>query len=113
LLNLNTFIRYGSKAAKVAATTNDIDKVNAARNPAINAHLRYADTHAFGYGLAHVTAGALTTKLVTIERSLTALGTESPELRGTATFELARVDSLADLKLPEPTLTGTKPWPLA
>jgi alkaline phosphatase D len=113
VVNLNTLIRYGSKAANVAATTNDLDEIAAARDPKINAHLRYVDSHAFGYGVAHVSADALEAKLVSIERSFTDLGKDSPALRGTATFTVPRVDKLADLSVDEPELTGDKPFPLA
>jgi alkaline phosphatase D len=113
VVNLNTLIRYGSRAANVAAKTHDIPQIEAARDPAINAHLRYVDTHAFGYGLAHVSADALTATLVTIERSFEDLGKQSPEIRRRATFRVPRVDKPAEAKLPEPELTGKKPFPLA
>jgi alkaline phosphatase D len=113
VVNLNTLIRYGSKAANVAASTNNLDMIAAARNPAVNTHLRFVDSHAFGYGLAHVTAEALNAQLVSIERSFTDLGTDSPELRCTASFSVPRVDKLADLSVNEPEITGQKPFPLA
>ncbi len=113
VVNLNTLIRYGSHAANVAAATNDIAQIEAARDPAINAHLRYADTHAFGYGLVHVTAEALNATLVTIERSFEDLGKKSPAIRRSASFTVPRVDKPSDAKLPEPELTGIKPFPLA
>jgi alkaline phosphatase D len=113
VVNLNTLIRFGSKAANVAAATNDLEKIKAARNADVNPHLRYVDSHANGYGLAHVTAEKVSVQLVTIERSYTDLGSESPKLRRSASFELARVDDFADLKLPEPEIQGKKPFPLA
>lgn len=113
VVNLNTLILYGSKAANVAAATNDLDMIKDARNANVNPHLRYVDCHAFGYGLAHVTADGMDTQLVTIERSFTDLGTKSPELRRVAKFQLARVDQLSDLALTEPDFQGKKPFPLA
>ncbi|HEX4352690.1 MAG TPA: hypothetical protein VHZ95_07250, partial [Polyangiales bacterium] len=113
VVNLNTLMRYGSHAANVAAMTNDISMIEAARNPAVNDHLRYVDTRAIGYGLAHVTADGIDATLVTIERSYDDLGTKSPDIRGTAAFTIAKVDAPTDAALPEPELTGVKPFPLA
>jgi alkaline phosphatase D len=111
--NLNTLIRYGSHAANVAAATNDIAMIEAARDPKINPHLRFADSRATGYGLAHVTADALNATLVTIERSYVDLGKKSPDIRGQAKFTIAKVDTPDKTELPEPELSGRKPFPLA
>jgi alkaline phosphatase D len=113
VVNLNTLIRYGSHAANVAAATNDIAQIEAARKPEVNAHLRYADTRAVGYGLAHVTADGMTATLVTIERSFEDLGMNSPEIHGQATFKVPKVDATSKAELSEPELTGKKPFPLA
>ncbi|MET0388522.1 MAG: alkaline phosphatase D family protein [Polyangiales bacterium] len=110
--NLNTLILYGSEAASVAAETHDQAQIEAARDPAINAHLRYADAHAFGFGIAHVRADTLEATLVSVERAFTDQGDKSPELRGTAKFTVPRVDQIGDLVLEEPELTGKKPFPL-
>jgi len=112
IVNMNTLIRYGSHAANVAAKTHDIAMIEAARDPAINAHLRYADAHAFGYGLVHVTADALNASLVSIERSFEDLGKKSPAIRGRANFSVPRVDKPSAAQLPEPELIGKKPFPL-
>jgi alkaline phosphatase D len=112
VVNLNTLIRFGSKAANVAASTNDLDQIAAARNPNINPHLRFVNSNAYGYGLAHVTADAINTSLVTIKRSFEDLGDQSPDILGQASFKVARVDAFADLSLDEPDLTGRKPFPL-
>ncbi len=112
VVNFNCLIRYGSHAANVAADTNDLDKIEAARDPAINAHLRYADARATGYGLCSVTKDGVTATLVTIERSFEDLGDTSPGIRGTATFTVPKIEKLADVDLPEPMLTGMKPFPL-
>jgi hypothetical protein len=106
-------IRYGSHAANVAAATHDIPQIEAARKPDVNDHLRYVDTRATGYGLAHVTADALTATLVTIARRYEDIGTTSPEILGQAKFTVAKVDAPAKTQLAEPVLTGKKPFPLA
>jgi alkaline phosphatase D len=113
VVNLNTLIRFGSKSANVAAATNDIEKIAEARDETVNPHLRLADSHANGYGLAHVSADKLGVQLIAIQRSFTDLKTKSPELRYTATFEVPRVDAFVDLDVAEPTIEGKKPFPLA
>jgi hypothetical protein len=113
VVNLNTLIRYGSHAANVAAKTHDLTMIEAARNPKVNSHLRYADARSNGYGLCSVTKDGLSATLVTIERSFVDLGKDSPGIRGTATFDVKRVDAIANVELPEPALTGKKPFPLA
>jgi alkaline phosphatase D len=111
--NMNTLIRYGSAAANEAAASHDLAKIEAARNPEINKHLRYADSRATGFALAHVSAERLEATLVTIERSFEDLGKSSPGIRGTARFTIPKVAALSEVTLPEPTLTGKKPFPLA
>ena len=110
--NMNMLIRWGSRAANEAAASNDLAKAEAARDASVNPHLRYADSTANGYGLAHANAQRLELKLVTVKRSFVDLGDESPGIDGTATFTVPHVDSFADLKLDEPRLEGKKPFPL-
>ncbi len=110
--NMNTLIRYGSRAANEAAATHDLAKIEAARDPAVNSHLRYADSGATGYALAHVTAEGFTAKLVTIERHFEDLEDESPGIRATATVSVPHIDAFEDLTLAEPVLEGQKPFPL-
>lgn len=111
VVNLNTLIRYGAPAAAAAATTHDLDMVEAARNPAVNAHLRYADTAATGYGLATIDGDAARVTLVTIEHPIEDRGDEGAGIRGTASFTL---DKWADAGpvMDEPVLDGDKPFPL-
>jgi alkaline phosphatase D len=113
VVNLNTLIRYGSKSASVAAETNDLDQVRDARLDSVNPHLRYADSHAFGYGLASVSANEFKATLVSIERSYKDLGTESPKSLRSAAFKVARVDDPTKVSLDDPEITGKKPFPLA
>lgn len=110
--NLNTLIRYGGRAADEAAATHDLARIEAARDPNVNPHLRYVDSHANGYGIAHVQADKIEATLVTVQRSFTPLGKESPGIRGRAKFTIPHVAAFADLALAEPELIGTKPFPL-
>lgn len=112
VVNMNTLIRYGSKAANEAAATNDLDKIEAMRDATVNPHIRYADSAATGYGLASVTAGQIGIELITIARKFTDIGTTSPGIKCKASFAIQHVDSFADVDIPEPTLEGTKPFPL-
>jgi alkaline phosphatase D len=109
---LNTLVRYGSKAANVAAATNDLDKIEAARDLTVNPHLRYADSASNGYGLARVSSAQVDVTLVTIQRKFTDIGTTSPGILRTASFTLKHVDAFDAVALPEPTLEGKKPFPL-
>ena len=110
--NLNTLLRYGSRAANAAADTHDLKKIEAARDPKVNPHLRFADSRATGYGLAHVSASKVDATLVTIERNYEELGEKSPGIRGSASFSIAHAASFDDVKMDEPKLEGRKPFPL-
>ena len=113
VVNLNALIRYGSGAAMAAAKTNDLAKVEAARNPAINSHLRYADTAASGYGLAAFDGQGAQVTLVTIEKPIVDRGKDGAMVRGKATFMLPVLGAGDELALSEPELSGKKPFPLA
>lgn len=110
--NMNTLVRYGSKAANEAAASNDLDRIEAARDLTVNSHLRYADSAATGYGLARVSAPQVDITLVTVQRKFTDIGTTSPGILRKASFTLEHVDSFDAVDLPEPTLEGKKPFPL-
>ena len=112
VVNLNTLLRYGSKAANEAAASNDLDKIEAARDMTVNPHLRYADSASTGYGLASVTASQIGIELITIARKFTDIGTTSPGIKCKASFTIEHAASFDDVGLPEPTLEGTKPFPL-
>ena len=58
--NLNTLIRYGSPSALALANTYDTAMVAAMRNEKVNAHLRYTDSAANGYGVAMFDGDAAT-----------------------------------------------------
>lgn len=107
--NLNTTLRYGTASALAAADTNDLDMVEAARDPDANPFLRFADSNAQGYGRLKVTAGEITATLVTINRPVSDSGAQGPGIRGTATFTVAAGDPGG---LSEPQLTGDLPFPL-
>jgi alkaline phosphatase D len=111
VVNLNTLIRYGAAAANAAAMTHDLDLVEGARVPEINAHLRYVDTAANGYGVATIDGAGARVTLVTIEQPLEDRGDEGASIRGTAEFMVAAWDDAGPV-LDEPVLEGAKPFPL-
>ena len=108
--NLNVLVVHGMASAIEASASNDLDKIHQAADPAVNPHLRYVDTNAQGYGVLTVTPTEVTADLVTINRPITDTGTDGPGIVRTATLTVAR-DQVASLG--EPTVTGTKPFPMA
>ena len=110
--NLNTLLRWGSASATTAAATNDLDMAVAARRDTVNAHLRYADSAANGYGLVTFDGDAAKVTLVTTDRPLKDTGEDGIMVRGKAEFVLPRVDAGGAPAMDEPELTGTKPFPL-
>jgi alkaline phosphatase D len=113
VVNLNTLLRYGAPAATAASTSNDLSMVEAARNPMVNDHLRFADTAANGYGLASFGAQGADVTLVTIERPITDRGKDGAMVRGKASFTMPVLDAGAAPSLSEPELIGKKPFPLS
>lgn len=109
--NLNTLIRYGSPSALALANTYDTAMVAAMRNEKVNAHLRYTDSAANGYGVAMFDGDAATVTLVTIEKPLTDRGEDGAKVLGSADFKLARVNSGDKVVLDMPKLSGEKPFP--
>ena len=110
--NLNTLLRYGSRAANVAANTHDLAQVEAARKMDVNPHLRFVDTHARGYGVIAVEETEVKATLVTIEPPIVDRGEEGARLRGSADFTL-KASAAGKVALDEPMLDGVKPFPLA
>jgi alkaline phosphatase D len=113
VVNLNTLIRYGSTAATVAAASHDLSMIEAARDPTVNPHLRYADTGANGYGIAVFDGAGARVELLSTGRPLEDLGPEGIAIRGRASFTLALTKAGEAPVLDEPELTGDKPFPLA
>jgi alkaline phosphatase D len=112
VVNLNTLIRYGSTAATVAAASHDLSMIEAARDPAVNPHLRYVDTGANGYGIAVFDGNSARIELVTTGRPVEDVP-DGIAIRGRASFVVARTKPGASPVLDEPELTGDKPFPLA
>ena len=65
--NLNNSLLNGARAAQVAVQTNDLDQIQANRDPEHNAHLAYADTQTHGYGIARIKPDQIDIELITLE----------------------------------------------
>ena len=103
--NMNMVLLKGTRAAVRYANTKDLAMALAVADDTANAHLRYADTNAQGYGTMSVTATGITATLVTINRPI------SPQATGkkrTARFTIPKDDPAA---MTGPEFTGTKPVP--
>ena len=56
----------GADAARVLSETGDADAALARAKPGVNQHLRYADTDAYGYFVAHLDEDGVEVEFVTI-----------------------------------------------
>jgi alkaline phosphatase D len=117
--NFNTTLLWGAMSAyaavQAAQQTPPQDQraaALAARDPNINAHLRYADTDARGYGLMSVTGSGVTATLVTVPAPIQDRGTDGAPVKGRATFTVAPTPPGGQVTLGDPTITGTSPFPL-
>jgi alkaline phosphatase D len=79
-----------------------------AADPNTNPHLKYVDSNAQGYGYAKITADQIAATIVTINRPITAPGT-NPGIKRTASFTIPKNNPAG---MTGPTVTGTKPFPL-
>lgn len=67
VVNLDNTLLNGVDAGLAAAEGRAATEVASLRDETVNAHLRFADTDAHGYGTATVAADAMTVQLVTME----------------------------------------------
>ena len=111
--NLNNTILNGIEAGIVAARTNDIDLINAAKHHQVNAHLSYADTDAHGYGLVKITSDNIQVKLVTIDHIDQDPAAIDPQLARTAQFTVSPQNQQNRMIVEGPTFTGTPPFPFS
>jgi alkaline phosphatase D len=105
--NLNMLVQYGTVSAAVFAQTQNIAAAKAQTDNA-NAHIRYADTNAQGYGYAKVTGAQIEATLVTINRPISLPSPGVPGVKRTASFTIPK-DNPAGMT--QPVFSGTKPFP--
>jgi alkaline phosphatase D len=106
--NLNMLLRYGSVSAGTYAASFNIGAALAATDNA-NAHIRYVDTNAQGYGYIKVTGAACTAELVTINRPTTLPSPGVPGQKRVAEFTIPK-DNPGGMS--QASVTGTKPFPM-
>ncbi|HEY6241061.1 MAG TPA: alkaline phosphatase D family protein, partial [Burkholderiales bacterium] len=108
--NFNLLLLDGSAAAATYAATKNLTAALGAADPNANAHLKYVDTNAQGYGYIQVGPNKVTASIITIHRPILTPSTTGPGSKRTATFTVTK-DTPALLG---PTFnTGdTKPFPL-
>jgi alkaline phosphatase D len=105
--NLNMLLRYGTVSAATYAATFNIGAAIAQTDNA-NAHIRYVDTNAQGYGYIKVTGAECKAELVTINRPTAIASPGVPGVRRVAAFTIPK-DNPGGMG--PPTITGAKPFP--
>lgn len=106
--NLNVYLLYGGDASIAAYQSDSIAEIEQARDAAVNPHLRYVDSDAQGYGILTLDGTQLVAELVTVNRPIDATAVDAPGILRRARFVLPA----GSTDLPEPTITGAKPFPL-
>jgi alkaline phosphatase D len=78
-------------------------------DPNTNPHLKYVDTNAQGYGYVKVTADAVASTIVTINRPIAAPSATGPGIKRTASFTIPKDNPGGMIG---PVMTGTLPFPM-
>jgi alkaline phosphatase D len=107
--NLNMLILHGANSAGRYAQTLNLTAALAVADPNANAHLKYVDTNAQGYGYVKITGAQVAASIVTINRPIAAPSDAGPGIKRTASFTIPK-DNPAGMSAA--TVTGTKPFPL-
>jgi alkaline phosphatase D len=110
VVNLNNTLLNGARAAVAAANTHSAAAVAAAAR-SVNPHLQYADTHAHGYGLIHVTAEQINATLVTIAGINEDTQERGPQVLRRAKFVIPSNERGGQVRLQGPEISGTSPFP--
>lgn len=113
VVNLNTTLRFGARAAVTVARDNTRAAVENNRDPSFNAHLRYADTAVHGFGLVRVTRDSVTTQLVSVDSIINESGAAGPAILRTATFVVPYTEAGGTINFTAPTIEGELPFPLS
>ncbi|HSR98492.1 MAG TPA: alkaline phosphatase D family protein, partial [Kofleriaceae bacterium] len=78
-------------------------------DPTTNAHMKYADTNAQGYGYVKITGTQVAATIVTINRPVATPTDSGPGIKRTASFTIPKDNPLG---MTGPVFTGTKPFPV-
>lgn len=67
---LNAWLIHGAKSARKLADTGDATEATKLSNPAVNPHLLYADTDAYGYFISRLDSDRIETEFVVIDQPI-------------------------------------------
>ncbi|HUF82499.1 MAG TPA: alkaline phosphatase D family protein, partial [Burkholderiales bacterium] len=106
---LNAWLLFGAEAARVLHESGSAEDVKSAAKPQINPHLRYADTDAYGYLVAHFGPERLEVEFVTIPEPLTDSGASGPAVMRRVRYVVARWSATTKPELAHPEVSGEPP----
>ena len=78
---LNAWLLYGHETAAVLLETAAIERARATADPAINAHLKYADTDAYGYYAIRILSEGIAAEFVTLPHPTVDESDQIPKIR--------------------------------
>jgi len=106
---LNAWLLYGHGAARALHETGSVEMAMEKANPAINSHLVYADTDAYGYYLTHFTSERVKAEFVTVPEPSIDFGTEGPPAIRRVQFEVPAWEAGQEPKIVDLKVEGTVP----
>jgi len=110
--NLNNTLLNGALSGLAAAETHSLAEIIAAKNDAVNKHLKYVDTDAQGYALVGLTENLLNVSLITIRGINQDTAGLSPGIKRTARFSVPSSADAGGVDVSDPQIEGTPPFPL-
>jgi alkaline phosphatase D len=109
--NLNNTLLNGVMAGIVAAQTNSLPAIEAAKNPNVNRHLKYADTDGHGFGWVSVAENEVKVKLITLSSITQETDDADPGIQRTANFIVPSATVAGRVELSDPMIEGSPPFP--
>lgn len=106
---LNAWLLFGAEAARTLHETGSAEAVKNAARPQVNPHLRYADTDAYGYFIAHFEPDRMEAEFVTIPEPLTDPGAAGPVVTRRVRYAVARWNPTEEPELAHPEIIGEPP----
>ena len=106
---LNAWLIYGAASALTLHDTGDAVRAREERNPAVNPHMSYADTDAYGYYVMQFKTGVLEAEFVSIEEPLWDYGEAGPPVRRRVRFTIPSWAPGEEPRLSRPTIEGDPP----
>lgn len=108
--NLNNLLLNGVNSALAAEAGQTQQVIVDNKDSNVNPHLKYADTDAHGYGIAHVQSDRVIIDLITIEQINQKSQQASMEKRR-ARFIIPKTESGQNASISAAEITGTAPFP--